>query len=126
LPRAPHSVLDAIPLIGFSLVDAIRAGRVEVKLGAIERFTPSGVRFTNGTSGEYDVVLLATGFQAALDALGTLVKRDARGFALRTDRVTSADQPGLYFVGQNYDHTGGLTNIRHDAPLVATLLQPSR
>jgi hypothetical protein len=44
---------------------------------------------------------------------------DERGFALRTDRVTSADQPDLYFVGHNYDATGGLFNIARDAPLVA-------
>ena len=33
--------------------------------------------------------------------------------------VASADQPRLYFVGHNYDATGGLTNIRRDAPLAA-------
>lgn len=123
LPRPTHSVLDAIPLIGFTLVDAIRDGLVTVKAAGLERFTRGGVRFTDGSEGTYDVVLLATGFQPALDALGTLVRRDAKGFALRTDRVTSADQPGLWFVGHNYDHTGGLTNIRQDAPRAAALVK---
>ena len=37
----------------------------------------------------------------------------------RRDRVVSIDQPALFFVGHNYDATGGLHNIRRDAPLVA-------
>ncbi len=47
------------------------------------------------------------------------MRTDAKGFALRTARVTSVDQPNLYFVGHNYDATGGLYNIRVDARLVA-------
>lgn len=119
LPRAKVSVLDAIPLIGFTLVDAIREGLVEVRRAGVASFTPTGVRFTDGSTGEYDAVIMATGFEPAIDALGAQVRRDAKGFAVRTDRVTSADQPNLWFVGHNYDHTGGLTNIRIDAPLVA-------
>src|SRR5690606_11132881 len=43
LPRAQHSPLDAIPLIGFHLVDEIRAGRIMVRPG-VQRFTATGVR----------------------------------------------------------------------------------
>ena len=124
-PRAPQSVLDAIPLIGFLLVDCIREGLIEVKLGNVAAFTAGGVRFSDGTTGDFDVVLLATGFEAAINALGNQVRRDAKGFAIRTDRVTSADQAGLYFVGHSYDHTGGLTNIRIDARRAARAIQRS-
>lgn len=119
LPRADVSPLDAVLLIGFHLVDAIRAGLVAVRLGGLAAFTPAGVRFTDGGEEAFDTVLLATGFTAALGPLGSLVQRDPMGFAARTDRVTSADQPDLYFVGHNYDATGGLANIRTDAGLVA-------
>jgi cation diffusion facilitator CzcD-associated flavoprotein CzcO len=126
LPRPAHSALDAIPLIGFHLVDCIREGLVEVRLAAPSAFTPTGVRFSDGSTGDYDAVIFATGFAPAIDALGDLVRRDAKGFAERTDRVVSADQARLYFVGHNYDHTGGLTNIRHDAPRVAERIAASR
>ncbi len=126
LPKPPHSPLDAIPLIGFHLVDCIREGLVEVKLAAPVAFTDEGVRFSDGTSGAYDVVLLATGYAPALAPLGSLVRVDAKGFALRRDRVASADQPGLWFVGHNYDHTGGLTNIRQDARLAADAISAQR
>jgi cation diffusion facilitator CzcD-associated flavoprotein CzcO len=118
LPKPPYSPLDAIPLIGFHLVDAIRAGRIHVAPG-IDRFTEHGVVFTDGTAADFDDVILATGFRAAITPLRGQVRCDARGFALRSDRVTSADLPRLYFVGHNYDATGGLMNITRDAPLAA-------
>lgn len=118
LPRSNVGPLDAIPLIGFRLVDAIRNGSVQLK-GGVERFTPTGVQFADGSEEPFDVVLLATGFRAAIGFLGPLVRTDERGFAMRRDRVISVDQPNLFFVGHNYDATGGLTNIRRDAPLAA-------
>ncbi len=125
LPRATVGPLDAIPLIGFRLVDAIRNGSVKLR-GGIERFTDSGARFIDGSEEAFDVVLLATGFRAAVGFLGPLVSTDDRGFATRRDRVISIDQPNLYFVGHNYDATGGLTNIRRDAPLAAQAVKDAR
>jgi cation diffusion facilitator CzcD-associated flavoprotein CzcO len=114
LPRPAHGPLDAIPLIGFHLVDAIREGRIAVR-GGVAAFTPDGVRFGDGRVEPFDTVILATGFTPALGFLGDLVRRDERGFAQRSDRVTSADQPNLYFVGHTYDAAGGLYNITRDA-----------
>lgn len=121
LPRPGHSPLDSIPLIGFHLVDEIRAGRIAVRPG-VERFTRSGVRFADGAEEPFDTVILATGFRPALAPLGDAVQRDDRGFALRTGRVRSVDHADLYFVGHNYDAAGGLRNIARDAPLVAAEL----
>ena len=118
LPRPAHSPLDAIPLIGFHLVDEIRAGRVKVA-APISSFGSTTVRFTDGTERRFDDVILATGFSPALGILRGSIRLDSRGFALRSDRVTSADHPGLFFVGQNYDASGGLFNIARDAPLAA-------
>lgn len=121
LPRPAHGPLDAIPLIGFHLVDAIRAGLVRVR-GGIDRLTRTGAVFADGTSPAelpFDAVILATGYSAALAPLGQLIRVDAKGFALRRDRVQSADYDELYFVGHNYDATGGLFNIARDARIVA-------
>ena len=121
LPRTAHGPLDAIPIIGFNLTDAIRARRVALRPG-IQRLTSEGAHFADGSEEACDVVILATGFTAALAPLGSLVRTDAKGFALRADRVKSADQPRLWFVGHNYDATGGLFNIAHDAPLAAAAI----
>lgn len=121
LPPSPVFPLDAVPVIGFHLVDAIKAGAAQVRPG-VAGFTASGARFTDGREEPFDTVILATGFHAALGPLGDLVRTDPKGFALRSDRVTSADQPDLFFVGQNYDSGGGLYNIGVDAGLVARRL----
>jgi cation diffusion facilitator CzcD-associated flavoprotein CzcO len=118
LPRLGWSEPPRVPLIGFHLDDAILAGRVAVRPG-VERFTPVGVGFVNGEEEPFDDVILATGYRAALQPLDGLVRRDARGFALRTDSVTSADQPRLFFIGQNYDVTGAIANIARDSTDVA-------
>jgi cation diffusion facilitator CzcD-associated flavoprotein CzcO len=118
LPKPAHGPLDAIPLIGFHLVDAIQAGKVTVR-GGVTELTEDGARFTDGIEEPFDDVILATGFTAALAPLGGLVRTDAKGFAMRSDRVTSADQPHLYFVGHSYDATGGLYNIKVDSALAA-------
>ena len=118
LPQPPWGPLERVPLIGFHLADAIRRGHISVMPG-IERFTQPGVRFTDSAEAEFDDVILATGFRPALRFLDGSVRTDASGFALRSDRVTSADRRGLFFVGHNYDSTGGLLNISRDAPIAA-------
>ena len=59
------------------------------------------------------------GFAPALPPLRSLIRRDDRGFAMRTDQVTSADQPALWFVGMRYDATGAIANIKSDSRRVA-------
>ena len=122
LPRPPWSALESIPIIGFHLVDAIKAGRVKVKTGTIDRLDASGAVFSAGARQDFDRIILATGFAPALGPLEKLIRRDERGFALRTDNVTSADQPKLWFVGMRYDTTGAIANIKQDAIDVARRL----
>jgi indole-3-pyruvate monooxygenase len=124
IPRPAHSALDAIPLIGFHLVDAIREGLIDVRPDVAE-LTETGARFADDIVADFDDVILATGFSAAVEPLRDLVTVDARGFARRTDRVASADQPRLFFVGHNYDASGGLFNIRVDARDVAARIARS-
>jgi cation diffusion facilitator CzcD-associated flavoprotein CzcO len=118
LPVPQHSALDAIPLIGFHLVDEIRAGHVHVRPG-VAAFTRAGVRYSDDSEEGFDDVLLATGFRPALAPFGGAVRLDARGFPVRLDRVRSADFTDLVFVGFNYDSRGALLNIAGDAPLAA-------
>src|SRR5206468_2678711 len=88
LPRPAHGPLDAIPVIGFHLVDAIAEGLIDVRV-VVAELTADGARFTDGTSGRFDEIILATGFGAALGLLGGLVQVDTKGFARRRDRVVS-------------------------------------
>jgi len=56
LPKPPYGPLDAIPLIGFHLVDAIRSGRIAVRPSVAE-LTETGVRFTDGVEEPFDDVI---------------------------------------------------------------------
>ena len=121
LPRAVEGPCSNVPLIGLHFPDAVRAGTIRLKPGVAE-FTDRGVRFTDGSEEPFDAVILATGYRAAVGPLGDLIRLDDCGFAARRHRVVSEDQPGLYFVGHNYDTRGGLRNIAQDARLTARLI----
>lgn len=117
IPKAAVGPLDAIPVIGFHLVDAIRDGLVTLR-GGIDHIEENGIHFIGGSIEPFDVVILATGFSPAMGFLRD-PDVDAKGFAKRSDRVMSAGEPGLLFVGHNYDANGGLFNIRIDSKLAA-------
>lgn len=121
IPRAARSSCPDVPLIGFHLVEAIREGLIRVK-GCVTEFTEEGARFQDGSIEHFDDVMLATGYRAAVGILQGLIHLDRCGFALRTRRVVSVDQPSLYFVGHNYDGTGGLFNIARDSRLVGEII----
>lgn len=122
LPPPAEARCSDVPLIGFHLADAVRAGTISLK-GGVSEFTAAGARFSDGSEEAFDQVILATGYKAALRMLEGLVRVDDCGFAARRRRVVSLDQPDLYFVGHNYDARGGLRNIAQDARLVARLIR---
>jgi hypothetical protein len=120
-PPSARERCSDVPLIGFHLVDAIRAGRIKV-MRSVAELTPSGARFDDGSDAPFDDVILATGYRAAVGLLGRQVEMDTCGFAARRQRVVSVDQPDLYFVGHNYDTRGALRNIGQDARLVGRMI----
>ena len=111
-----------VPLIGNRLVEHVRSGAISL-LPGVAGLTPTGVRFADGTEREFDSVILATGYRAAIKWMGEYASRDQCGFAQRKDRVRSLNHRGLYFVGHNYDGRGGLYNIALDAKRTARSIQ---
>jgi thioredoxin reductase len=118
LPLAPIAECTGVPVIGRHLSDALRSGAVRLK-GQVIELVPGAVRFADGETIPFETVVLATGYRAAIGFLGDSVRRNPCGFALRTDEVTSADHPGLYFVGHNPDVRGALYRIGRDARVAA-------
>src|SRR6185436_5024906 len=102
----------------------IRRGAISVK-GDVGAFTTDGVAFADGTSAEFDEVIFATGFRAAMGMLGETIQLDPCGFGRRRNRVVSVDQPDLYFVGHNPDVRGGIFMIGRDARRAAKMIQRS-
>jgi len=107
-----------IPVLDIGALAAIRRGQIKVR-GAIEAFTGSGVRFTEGGEEGFDAVILATGFKPDLRTLlpDAATVLDAQGRPRVSDRATA--EPGLYFVGALASPTGQLREIRLGATRVA-------
>jgi putative flavoprotein involved in K+ transport len=125
LPPPRGGPCPRVPLIGLTLADLIRTGAIQVR-GGIAAFTKAGVRFDDGSEAGVDEVILATGYRTAVGLLDGAVTIDSCGFPRRSDRVTSADQPNLYFVGHRYDVRGAIFNMRHDARLAAARIIQTR
>ncbi|HEX2541106.1 MAG TPA: NAD(P)/FAD-dependent oxidoreductase [Caldimonas sp.] len=110
------------PTIDVGTVDAIKAGRIAVRPG-VERLTPTGARFTDGSEGRFDSIVLATGYRAEVEALfpETPVPVDANGLPLEV--AGRGALQGVFFVGFDLRQPGGLLRtIAAQAQAVATSL----
>jgi cation diffusion facilitator CzcD-associated flavoprotein CzcO len=95
------------PVIDVGTVRRIKAGDIQIYPG-IQMLTPGGVRFVGGDEHPFDVVLLATGYDAALRELfpRTPLPLDTRGMPPAT--VGEGALAGVYFVGFDVRQPGGL------------------
>lgn len=109
-----------IPLIDVGTIDLIRRGRVAVYPG-IARFAPRGVEFADGRAARFDAVVLATGYDPALDFLEgqAAPPPDPRGLPKRGDEGWL---PGLFFVGFHVTSTGTFRQIGIEARRIAARL----
>src|SRR5262249_43066876 len=111
-----------IPLVDVGTVAMIEQGRIHVRPD-VRELTPRGADFADGTSGEYDAVVLATGFRAAIAAFlsGCDGVLDERGYPRFYGR--EAGVPGLYFVGFHNVVTGLLREIGREARQVVAAIR---
>jgi cation diffusion facilitator CzcD-associated flavoprotein CzcO len=114
-----------IPLIDVGTIRLIREGHVAVRPG-IERFTRTGVVFTDGTAEDVDAVILATGFRPAfetfLESAAAILDEDGR--PRRTG--PQPELPGLYLCGFYVSPTGMLREIAVEARAIARDIVPRR
>jgi len=98
LPEPDHAVLHAHPTVSQDLLNRLGHGDIKVRPN-IDRFEGSKVFFTDGTSGEYDVVVYCTGYKVSFPFLdGAVVPVEDNHVGLYR-RVVDPDHPGLYFLG---------------------------
>ncbi|MGW7302526.1 flavin-containing monooxygenase [Streptomyces sp. NPDC054829] len=113
-------VLDgAVPVQDVGLIDAIRAGRVEV-VAAVDGFDDGKVALADGTFIEPDAVIAATGYRRGLeDLVGHLDVLDSRGKPVAHGGRTPAGAPGLFFTGFTNPISGMLRELAMDAERIA-------
>ncbi|MFB7596418.1 flavin-containing monooxygenase [Streptomyces sp. NPDC056160] len=109
----------SIPVQDVGLIDAVRAGRVEI-VAAVEGFEDGEVVLADGERVRPDAVIAATGYSRGLEPLvghlGVLAP-DGRP-AVRGPR-TPAGAPGLYFTGFTNPISGMLRELARDAGRIA-------
>lgn len=111
-----------VPLLDIGTVELIRQGRIVVMPG-IERFDARELVFVDGRRRPFDVVVLATGYRAALEGFLDGAERfvDARGYPTAHGRE-HPDAPGLFFVGYRNPPTGAIHDIAKEATRVAAAI----
>ncbi len=125
VPRPAQGALDrpGIPIIGLEFLHHTQQGDIAIA-EAIDRFTPTGVRFADGHEAAFDTVIFATGYRPALGFLDGAIALDERGHP-RLNDIRSLDAPNLYLVGFTYDIRGTLFNIARESLLAALLISQS-
>jgi cation diffusion facilitator CzcD-associated flavoprotein CzcO len=121
--KGPRQMIEEdgrVPMIDVGTLRKIRDGSIKLR-GGIDRFTGDGVVFDDGKTGNFDAVILATGFRLDLRPLVPDLADvfDDNGAPLATGRATAA--PGLYFCGQTISPTGQLREIGLEAERIAQL-----
>ncbi len=93
-------------------VAALKAGHISV-VAPVAGFEGAGVRLSDGTVLQPDVVIAATGYRTGLETmLGDLGVLDAKGVP-KANGGTPSGQPGLWFIGMrpsltSYFHSAGV------------------
>jgi hypothetical protein len=116
------------PVVNNLLPYWIQHGRIEVKPG-IERLDGRTVHFVDGTSGEFDTILWATGFNVRLPFLDPALIRWRDGVPLRTAGLTlPVGAENLYFVGLAAPRGPQLPVYSAQAELIVRMLalEPAR
>ncbi len=113
-----------IPLIDIGTVELVKQGRIKV-FPAPRELTEEGVIFTDGREIPVDLIVLATGYRAALEGVLEHAERyvDERGYPRRHGQ--EAETPGLYFIGYRNPLTGQLHDIAQESRRVAAAVARS-
>ncbi len=107
-----------IPVIDIGTIGLIKQGKIKVYPG-IERFTETGVVFSDGAEHAFETIMLATGFHVQINSLldsgeGLL---DSKGFPVQSGKAT--ERSGLYFCGFHNSASGLLREIGIEAQQIA-------
>ena len=111
-----------VPILDIGTIAAVKAGRIHVR-PAIQEVLPERVRFVDGRTEPFDAIILATGYQPALDRFIEAFSSisDERGRPHTFGQETGI--PGLFFVGFRNPPTGALREIALEAPRVANAIR---
>lgn len=106
IPAPEGWLLDAYPVVGYSLPAAVTTKSINVYSG-VTGFVPGGVTFADGRAAPFDAVILATGYRPTVQFVAHELDCDARGWPLVDRFWRSRRNPHLSCVGFWYPATEG-------------------
>ncbi len=106
LAPPPGMLIDAYPVVGYALPQALAAGRLR-RYPALAQIVGEQVYFAGGQVRAFDAIIMATGYRPALDFVAGELDFDAQGHPRLDAAGRSLRQPRLYCVGYTYPTTAG-------------------
>ena len=119
LPKPDHGLLESHPIVNSLVLHHLRHGDLTAKPDIVST-EGSTVHFTDGTSADYDLILLATGYEQRIPFAPGLF-----GESYHPDLYLSAfsrSHPGLYAVGFVETNSGAYQLFDHQAQLIASYI----
>jgi cation diffusion facilitator CzcD-associated flavoprotein CzcO len=98
LPKPDHKLMEEHPTISQELLSQIGHGRVEVRPN-VDRLDGREVHFEDGTSGAYDAIIYATGYDIEFPFLQNEVFHVQNNHVRLYRYIVPPELPGLYFHG---------------------------
>ncbi|WP_075691355.1 flavin-containing monooxygenase [Corynebacterium sphenisci] len=120
IPKPDHRVFEAHPVLNDQLIHHLRHGDIAVRPD-VAAFEGSAVRFVDGTTGDYDLVLACTGYRHCIPyARGLFGGDDAMsGLYLR---FAHRGHPGLWAPGMIETNSGAFGIIDRQAEIIARVI----
>jgi putative flavoprotein involved in K+ transport len=110
-----------VPILDVGFVGELKRGHIHVRPN-VDRFTPTGAVYQDGSEEAFDVVIAATGFKTGLaELLDVADVVDDEGYPrFRSGQPTP--HPGLYFMGYTESIRGHLFEANRDSRRLAELI----
>jgi cation diffusion facilitator CzcD-associated flavoprotein CzcO len=122
-PKPDHKLYESHPIVNSLILHHLGHGDLSVKAD-VERFDGSTVHFRDGSSQEYDVVVLATGYRLHYPFLDPGLLRWTPPAAPDLYlNIVNPDQPGLFVLGMIEASGIGWQGRYEQAELVASYLR---
>ncbi|WP_084523459.1 flavin-containing monooxygenase [Nocardia inohanensis] len=118
LEKPGHRILDHDIVVNQQLPYFLKHGRIAVR-PEIERFDGRAVHFTDGTSGEYDTILWATGFKTTFPFLRAGLLEWEHGQPRLVSHTFAPGIADLYFAGLVAPRSGAGMLLMNSARLLA-------
>lgn len=121
LPKPCHGILDQDVVVNSQLPYFLKHGRIRPRPG-IDRFEGSTVHFVDGTSGEYDTIVWATGFTTKFPFLPDGMLAWENGQPKLLDHLVPPGFANIYLYGLVAPRSGAGALLSNSARLMAEMV----